>query len=526
MKRSGAPWQLAALVAILLIALVLRLAPWGYNRFLEDEALYAYWGLQIATGADPMLDEEPVDKPPLYPYTLALSFLLSAPAPDIGTASGIGTGHESSARLPSLLASMACIVLVCALALRVSGDAHTGLLAAFLLALSPFDILFASTAFTDPLMVCFALGALVAAAGDRLGLAGLLAGLAAATKQQGLLFLPLVVAVGLLAPRLPTRPQPDAVAKDEDTRGSAQVIGWLRRAWHLRWLRFGLAFALVIAAVLWWDLARLQRPGFLEQGSISYGGIAPAEAGTLGQRGADWLGMVGDFWVSPSFNLLLIAALVGWGVGGIAGWWQGWGRIDLAIGVFCLAFLLLHWLVGFQVWDRYLLGLVPLLAVLGARAFVAFLGAIRGAPWRTLYAFALVAVLIATLAAPVLAAARSELPIGGDHGAYDGIDEVAAYMRTRAGPGAVLYHYWLGYHYRFYLHGAPLRHHWYPNLEDLTHDAAVYRREPRYIAFPSWRDSAPIEAALAGAGMALAPVLETTRRDGTTSFRLYRLEGP
>ena len=76
------------------------------------------------------------------------------------------------------------------------------------------------------------------------------------------------------------------------------------------------------------------------------------------------------------------------------------------------------------------------------------------------------------------------------------------------------------------LYGVPLRVHWYPDVQDLSHDATVYRREPRYIAFPSWRDSAPAKAALAAAGIRLAPVLETTRRDGSVSFRLYRLEGP
>ncbi|NIV39732.1 MAG: hypothetical protein GWN58_63100, partial [Anaerolineae bacterium] len=376
MKDKGAPWQLAALAAILLLALLLRLAPWGYNRFLEDEALYAYWGLQIASGADPMLDEEPVDKPPLHPYTLALSFLLSAPPADAGPGIGIGPGHETSARLPSLLASMASIVLVYALAVQLYADARTGLLAALLLALSPFDILFASTAFTDPLMVALALGALVAAAGDRPGLAGLLAGLAAATKQQGLFFLPLVVAVAVLAPR------PSRAEREENPGQGAPILTWLRRAWGRRWLRFALAFMLVVACVLWWDLARLQRPGFLAQGSISYGGLGPAQAGTLGQRGADWLSLVGAFWVSPWFNALLVAALAGWLVGGLAGWWAGWRRIDLALGVFCLAFLVLHWLIGFQVWDRYLLGLVPLLALLGARALMAFLGAIQGTLWR------------------------------------------------------------------------------------------------------------------------------------------------
>jgi hypothetical protein len=152
--------------------------------------------------------------------------------------------------------------------------------------------------------------------------------------------------------------------------------------------------------------------------------------------------------------------------------------------------------------------------------------AIRPRPWQTVYATGLSALLVASLAGPVAHATRSELPVGGDHGAYDGIDDLALFIRSHAPPGAVLYHHWLGHHYRFYLYGAPLRLHWYPDPADLAHDAYVYRRETRYIAFPSWRDSTPMEVALNSAGIRLVPSLETTRRDGTVSFRLYRLEGP
>ena len=150
--------SLVLVAAVLLVSMGLRLAPWGQNRFLEDEALYAAWGLQIATGADPMLDGEPVDKPPLYPYVLAASFRLT------GSTQG-GRAAETAARLPSLLASVASVALVYALARALyPGQQDDGLpaLAALLLALSPFDVLFASTAFTDPLLVALGLGALLA----------------------------------------------------------------------------------------------------------------------------------------------------------------------------------------------------------------------------------------------------------------------------------------------------------------------------------------------------------------------------
>ena len=502
MRPRGSPC-IYLMIPILLLALGLRLAPWGQNRFLEDEALYAYWGLQIASGADPMLDLEPVDKPPLYPYMLALSAWLVGPT-------------ETAARLPSLLASLTSVALLYALARELYGDVRVGLLAALLLALSPFDILFASTAFTDPLMTALVLAALLTAAKGNLGAAGLLAALAAASKQQGLLFLPLVVIVGWLSPGSRLR------------KSRAKARGRLPKS-ILRsgWLRCVLGFALIAAGVIWWDLAREQRPGFLEQSLLSYGGLGPVQAAALVERAAGWLALAGDFWGSTWFSALLAGLLALWIAGSLVS--ERFARlhaVDLVLLAFVLGFLLLHWLVGFQVWDRYLLALVPLAAMLAARALVALGDAIEATAWRRIYAAGTGLALILMLVRPVWLATQSELPLGGDHGAYDGIDAVAAYMRAEAPPESVLYHYWLGHHHRFYLYGAPLRQHWYPDLEDLARDATVYRREPRYIAFPSWRGRTAAEAALVAAGISLTPVLETTRRDGSLSFRLYRLEGP
>jgi hypothetical protein len=298
------------------------------------------------------------------------------------------------------------------------------------------------------------------------------------------------------------------------------------RFWHLPWLRFGLGLAVVVGGIMWWDLARIQRPGFLEQSLISYGGLEPVHWETLANRAVEWLRLLGDFWASSWFNGLVLFTLAGWLVGGLAGWCYRWSRTDLLLGAFVAGFLGLHWLAGFRVWDRYLLGVIPLVALLAGRGFIALWEVVHARAWRRLYPIGLGVTLAATLAAPVLLAARSELPLGGDHGAYDGIDDLATYLRAEAPPGSVLYHYWLGYHYRFYLYDAPLRLHWYPDLADLTHDAYVYRREARYIAFPSWRDGTPVQAALAAAGIDLLPVFETTRRDGTVSFRLFELDGP
>jgi 4-amino-4-deoxy-L-arabinose transferase-like glycosyltransferase len=428
---------------------------------------------------------------------------------------------------------MTSVALLCALGRELYGDTVTGLSAALLLALSPYDILFASTAFTDPLMTAFVLAALLASARGSLGAAGALAALAAATKQQALFFLPLVVVIGLLSAA--TSPPGtgagrasvwSAKADDSSRSGLLQMRCRLTRLWARPWLRFLLGFSIVAGGVIWWDLARAQRPGFFEQSLISYGGIEAVQPQAWGERAVEWLWLVGAFWVSPWFNVLLIALLATWFGGGALGWWARWTRVDLALVAFAGLFLVGHWLVGFQVWDRYLLGLVPVIALLAARALVT-LGRAFSSPSRRWASAILVSLALGLLlAGPVSRATKGDLPLGGDHGAYDGIDDLAAFMRFQAPPESVLYHHWLGYHYRFYLYGAPLRQHWYPDLADLVRDATVYRREPRYIAFPSWRPSAPAESALAEAGIRLLPVLETTRRDGSVSFRLYRMEGP
>ena len=514
---------------------------------MEDEALYGYWGLQIASGSDPMLDREPVDKPPLFPYTLALTFAVfgpvraraeSPPAPvqDPSTVGGsltcASTGCraeiqqiEMESRLPSLFASILTIALLYALGTRVYKSAPTGLLAALLLAASPFAVSFGPTAFVDPFLIVWVLGALLATTAGRLGLAGVMAGLAAATKQQGLLFLPLVLFCGALTEHGVPGPR-------------RQADRWVP------WLLFLLGFGAVTGGMFAWDQARDQHPGFFEQSVISYGGLGFAPISDLGDRARSWLQLAEGFWPSPWLMGLFLSALVAlacaaWlaalrrrgaapspAAHSLLGHALGLSAVTLAILVFIFLFLLGHCLLNIQLWDRYQLVILPLVALLLARALVSAGHLLPAGRWRAGYLPCVAIVVLVGLTSPVLASLRGDVPTGGDHGAYDGIDDLAAYARERLPPSSVLYDHWLGNHYRFYLYGATLHVHWYPDTLDLVQDAQAYRREPRYIAFPSWKESLPAAVALADAGIGLAPVYETRRRDGTISFRLFRLVGP
>ena len=152
-------WLLRVGVGLALVSAgLLPLNLLATQRFHHDEALYATWALEIASGHNPWLVHVPIDKPPLYLYTLA-------------GALGLLGASETAARLPSLLATIITVGLTFGLGRQLYGST-TGLLAAWLVALSPFTILFAPTALTDPLLVMLVLSACLVAVYARPGWTG------------------------------------------------------------------------------------------------------------------------------------------------------------------------------------------------------------------------------------------------------------------------------------------------------------------------------------------------------------------
>ncbi|HHH42254.1 MAG TPA: hypothetical protein ENK56_09670 [Chloroflexi bacterium] len=475
------------LVVLLLLALALRLPPLLHNPLHADEALYATWGQRIATGQDPWLLKGPVFKPPLWPYLLAGSFLVFgvppfSPPVDV----------RFVARLPGLMAGLLSVALVYRLGGRLYGR-RAGMMAALVMTLSPFAILFSATAFTDPLMVALGLAGVVAAVEGRGGWAGLGLGLSAATKQQGLIFLPLALVLGLVRRR--------------------------GRRWKWGWWRGGLGLALILVGVLAWDVFRVVNGGvsFWAEGWAGYGGLRFAWSVELLPRLRAWLRWLGYFFASPLADGLVLVG-VGWRV------WRDLRRpslaaqTDLLLLGFGLLYLLAHWLVAFPVWDRYLLPLVPIVALLVGRlitdlsrhraTLVAFLGAML--LWE-----------------PAMAAAWSLFPVGSDHGAYDGLERVIYFLRAQP-RGTVFYDRWAGWHYDLYLFdGHPYRA-YAPHPAWLARDLTVFYREPgasppRYLVVPGWAVVTRWRRALTEAGFSLVPVLVTANRWGERTFTVYRI---
>jgi hypothetical protein len=530
------PWLTMALVGLaLLSSLLLPLNLLSTQRFHHDEALYATWALEIASGHNPLLQQTSIDKPPLFLYAAAgAMWLLGA--------------TETAARLPSLLATVATVGLTFGLGRKLYGPG-VGILAAWLVALSPFTILFAPTAFTDPPLVALVLAACLAAAYGRAGWAGVGLGLAIATKQQGVFFIPLVL--GILAcikstdrspeENLP-RSFPGLRCLISPPRSGSQRLSRLTRTVSrllpdVVWLLVSLTLTLLPAFI--WDGWRLQAPGFWRQSLINYGQLA-ADASSFGERWSGFVELLQYGAASPLLNLIfLIGAplLLGYSYQLVQlpttraqSTALGQTRLDWLLLLFGLTFLLGHAVFPFQVWDRYLLGLIPLLALLLARILLL--------PWsifethwpgrpveikplvKLTAGLSLGVVVMLAMARPVQEAANARYPLGSNSNALHGIEQVTAYLQGNIGADTTLYHRWLGPHWRFYLAGYPYDLQYWPSAQALAGQA----RPGHLIAFPSWQSDTEARLALAEAGLKLQELMRAYHPAGYPSLILYRIE--
>jgi 4-amino-4-deoxy-L-arabinose transferase-like glycosyltransferase len=484
-------------VGFLLLAWGLRLPPLLQSPLHPDEALYGYWGLLIGRGRDLWLAGAPVDKPPLLPYVIAISQLV------------LGSTNIAL-RLPGAMAGLLAVPLVGRLAHALYREPWTAVCATVAAALSPFAVTFSGTAFTDPLMVTLGLGACVAASQGRRQWTGLLAGLSFATKQTGLVWLPLALAIMLVQDCRPTRLPP--------RRPYPAVLNGMGR--------FIIRYLAPVVLVLAWDTVRvaLGADSFWPAGVVGYGGLRLIWSHELWPRLRAWSQMTTYLFGSPLVNALLLAGsavLVCVGLTRNPGTRRAF--IDLLLVLFSMAYLLLNWLVAFPIWSRYLLPLVPVLAILLGRVA-------RGAAsfpcrrWKLGVRPVLSALLLALLlTAPALEASAGQFLLTEERAAYQGIDDVVAFL-GQLSEGSVVYHHWLGWHYHYALFDAPVYLAYWPSPAWLARDVQAFgRRNPRYVVFPAWESAARVERALHGVGYRLDPVLTVARDDGGRSFIVYRI---
>ncbi len=478
------------------------------DRFHVDEALYATHARAVALGGDPLLLEFDIDKPPLGIYITALSF----------TALGV---TEFAARVPNVLASTASLAAVWALARRLyPAGKHVAFFAVLLVALSPYDVLFAPTAFAEPQLTLWGLLACAAAVWGRWGGAGGFLALGLATKQSVLFYIPLVAALGILAGGIPY--------ESFGIRG--QAVGLLARLNSWADFRkaagaFLLPLLLCTALLMLWDAPRGPSRSFWALNQAHNLPIRWIRADEVLPRLVMWGYWLGAFTASPALN----AALLGLGAAGMA--WAVIYRprsrtavMDLALASYAIAYMGFLWLRAFNTYDRYVHTLMPLLAILAARGLACALARVRQI--RTAPMGAALAILM-LLVPPLCAAFAGEIHVGGDKGQYDGIEQVAAYLNTLP-RGTPVCDQWLGWELGVYLGpDPPVYMTWYAGPDVLAdwlrrgeRDPPCYFPVPEGVPIGRWLRTAE------RAGLRVAEVFDTNDKQGARAFTVYRIDEP
>jgi len=479
------PYTLALCIALCVgFALYLRLI----DRFplREDEAIYSFWALHFWR-QDPFFLSVWPDKPPLFLWLLALAF------------EGWGASPAAGRLLNTMLTLLTALVIG-ATARRLWGN-RSALIACLLYLLNPFAMSFAPTIYTDPMLVLAGQLALwLALTGRSLG-AGFWLAVAIMTKQQGLLYVPLISVVLWRAHPV-----------------DARRIGPMGS----RGLWFLCGLLLVIAPIFYWDSLRWSvAPSPWDLSVRNYGALQLLAPGEWLARGRAWAGLLWYF--TASWPLwCLIGALVlsaSWSVPlhrllplgkSVACWLALWSG----------GFLLLHITTSVQVWDRYLLPLVPMMCLLVAWASAQ---ASNGFLWswfpRWQWMGALVGLLL--LLPPALLASVGGIPIGADHGASRGLSEAITWLKAQAPANAILYDQQLGWQYQFYLYdqfasGAYERR-WFPNAVSLADNAAKVPSRTRWLVQPDWVPQPNLALHLAVRQLELAPA---ARFGGITIYRV------
>jgi 4-amino-4-deoxy-L-arabinose transferase-like glycosyltransferase len=514
------------LLLICAVAFALRLGPLFDNRFHPDEALFSTWALKIARGENLLLTGVPVDKPPLLIYLTALSFFIFGQS-------------ELAARVPNLIASVISVPLLYQLARNLtpgvpfplsrfgafaqrpvtkwSGQNRErgpgGEVSALLLALSPFAVLFAPTAFLDPMMIMFGLTSLLAASRGRAGWAGILLGLAFAVKVQGLFFAPLVLIFW--------QPRPLS-----SSSGHLAILSHRDTSSHHPVWRFSLACLAIMLMVLLWDRARSGLPFWVQQ-TINYGGIRLVYASELAPRLTGWLNFLPYFFgpIVGLLGLISLPFLLYRDFTRDARTRSAW--IDLWLFSYTIGFLAFHWLFAFPVWDRYLLILVPITALLLGRSLHLVITSAFHLVTRftrlSMSSSLLLSIVFLAMLPFSLAAAESQYPIGGDHGANDGIEQVAGYLKSLPS-GTVVYDHWLAWELGYYLGDGFAYLAYFDTPAALADDLRVFAHDDaRYVIFPAREAPDKVNDAIEQVGYTLTPVLETKNRFGEPSFAVFRI---
>lgn len=456
-------------------------------RFFPDEALFSTFARRAALNGEWLLPGD-LDKPPLSIYASAVSMHFVAASEQNGVLDFTPRLGEFAARLPGAFASILLVAITFALARRLYGSRAVAAWAAVFVAFSPYGAVYGATAYTDSLMLMFAaLSALLAARG-KWAWGGAAIALAFASKHQALYLLPLSLA-----------------------------LGWLMNGITLRrLLAYFVPFAAGIALLLGWDSLRAPFASTWTLATTNNNPSSPIALGETIPRLRLWLEYSRTLVGTPSILLAIGAfVMVGWRV--TYQMRERASKIDVALMIYILAYLLIHSLISFNIYPRYLLPLLVPAALLSGRTilwFWAWVGLRVGESEGRLLAVALVLSLF--IGARNASHTRANFSEDGNN--YAGIITLADYLNAQP-VATVIYDHWLGWELGYYMgEWNDKRRVYYPTPEALVQDALLLdETEPRYFVAPVRENPDAWLNALRDAGFG---VERTYLQEGLAAYRL------
>jgi len=475
--------RFCARLLIVLLAGVLQFHQLGRDiRFHPDEASFMTYARGAAVNGDWLLPGA-LDKPPLSIYLGAISMVATGlVADDKGVLRLDPLAGEFAARLPNVIMAILLVALMMRLSRSVFSDEAAALAAGLLTALSPYVLAFGATAFTDLGLLFFSTLAWYWLECQGYRKAGLALGLAFWCKQQALLLLPLVL-----------------------------LLLWTNAARRAATIRLAQPLALLALLLFVWDAARPATSVFL------LGSVNNLPAQWIADP-AEWPGRLLEWarlgiWLlgPPVVTLSLIGlAVLSRFARGAAPRRTSHSQVYL---LYVIAYVALHTLLAFNQYDRYLLPLLPPLILVVSSHLPALP---RGRLWKSLSLSLAIALVLAALWS-----LGNGLPIGGDRGRHDGIEDLARYLNSKP-VATVIYDPWLSWELGYYLgqwHDKRRVH--YPTAEALAEGAlALDEIGDRYLVALVDRGHEDWIAALKTAGFVLSLDYEQNR------YIVYRISRP
>ncbi|GAB4519449.1 MAG: hypothetical protein OHK0046_28310 [Anaerolineae bacterium] len=475
MRDTSKP-QVALLTGVLLLAAALRMVGLAQDvRFHPDEAFFSAFA-RDAVSYGTWMFPGPLDKTPLSLYASALSihFLVTSTRDNLIYVD-VRAG-EFAARLPNVFASVVLVALLARLSkvrARYAASRQTiatsddvMLLTGFLAATSPFLLVFAPSAFTDVFMLFGMVAALLAVMQARPAWGGVWLAFSFAAKQQGVLYLPLLL-----------------------------VLAWMQGGRHI--LRLLVTFGLGVMLVLLWDAARGEVSIFAQASLNNDPGRVFVQPSEWLPRLRVWLGYLGWSLGPPWFTWPLLVVIL----------WQAVHkqRVSVShriIAAYAVLYGAAHVVVAVNLYDRYMLPVVPLLILMAGQTMTHYLRR----PYLRRIGMGLRLVFVMVLLMTAVGAVTGGVSLGRD--GYPRRPELLPLVaHLNAKPlGTIVYDRWLGWELGYYMGSwSDKRRVYYPTPEAMMADALQNpERAPRYFVAPQGAEAEPWLRAFEKIGFAVS----------------------